>query len=330
MSLFTEIPIKSLVLEHPLHYASSVIDLAKMRSSSALSPSLRSKLENHCSALNLDSRYIDEVKITDFVAKAYNIVIKCNQSDEPDRLWTFAATLALFLFQFDDHFDTPCNTPENTSRLSIEVRTLLNALSKHGLSGLQGDLDEWPTTVPLKEAYLWLLREGEDLRKGTAELLHHTFLDYCFGVELELLEWAPDIHQGDTSAWNLCRYSEVRKRSGGVIFTLAAPLYVTNKWLKKENFTSCSDLLNDEAIVCVLANDIVGMKKEQQESQAIGMTALKFTSANEVAQHHNDKVMVLRKNILGLDGDKKRFMEEIEVAIVGLFLWQCNARRYSI
>ena len=99
----------------------------------------------------------------------------------------------------------PYNTPENVSRLSKEMRTLLRALTKHGLSGLQGDLNEWPTTVPLKEAYLWLLREAEDVRKGTAELVHHTFLDYCFGVETEVTEWAPDVYQNNTSAWNLSK-----------------------------------------------------------------------------------------------------------------------------
>ena len=282
MSLFTEVPIKSLELDHPLLYASLVIDQAKLRNSS-VSSSLRSKLENHCSALKIDSRYIEELNIVDYLAKTYNLGIEYNQTEEQDQVWIFMGTLAIYLFQFDDHFDTPSNTPENISRLSKEMRTLLRALSMFGLSGLQGDLDEWPNTVPLKEAYLWLLREAEVLRKGTAELIHQTFLDYCFGVESELLEWAPDVYQGDTSAWDFCRYNEIRKRSGGAMFALTAPLYVINKWLKKETFTSCSDLMYDEAIVCVLANDIVGMKTKQVDSPAIGMTALKITSANEIA-----------------------------------------------
>ena len=211
------------------------------------------------------------------------------------------------------------------------MRTLLRALTKHGLSGLQGDLNEWPTTVPLKEAYLWLLREAEDVRKGTAELVHHTFLDYCFGVETEVTEWAPDVYQNNTSAWNLCQYNEVHKRSGGVIMALVPVLYVANKWLNKDTFYRCysSDLLYDEAIVCMLANNLVGMKRDQRESGTIGMTALKIASPNEIAQVHNEKVIRLRKNILDLDGDERKFMDEVEVAVVGLFLWQCNARRYN-
>ena len=75
MSLFTEVPIKGLVLEHPLYYASSVIDLAKMRSSSVGSL-LRDKLEKHCSTLNLNPRYIDKLNVSDFVAKGYNIGVE--------------------------------------------------------------------------------------------------------------------------------------------------------------------------------------------------------------------------------------------------------------
>ena len=112
MSLFTEVPLKTLILEHPLHYTSSVIDLAKLRNPSESSQSLRDKFEKRCSALNLDPRYSDELNITDFVAKAYNISVKANQMDEQDQLWIFAATHVLFLFQFDDYFDSPRNTPE--------------------------------------------------------------------------------------------------------------------------------------------------------------------------------------------------------------------------
>ena len=203
-----------------------------------------------------------------------------------------------------------------------------------GLSGLQGGLDDWPTAlVPLKEAYLWLLKEAEDLRKGTAELIHYQFLDYCFGVEAELMEWAPDMHQNNTLAWNLCRYNEVRKRSSGMIVTLMGPLYVANKWLKKETFISCysSHLLYDESIVTALANDLIGVKKDHQQevSETISMTSLKFASVKEIAQAHNERVTCLRKNILDLHGDERIFMEEIEVAVAGLFLWQCNARHYN-
>ena len=48
----------------------------------------------------------------------------------------------------------------------MEMRGILKALSRHSLGGLQGVLDDWPTAVPCKEAYLWLLQEAEGLRKG--------------------------------------------------------------------------------------------------------------------------------------------------------------------
>ena len=67
--------------------------------------------------------------------------------------------------------------------------------------------------MPSKEAYLWLPREGEGLKKGAAELIHSTFLDYCVGVGSELVEWASDLYQGDMTAQNLNRCTEVRKHS---------------------------------------------------------------------------------------------------------------------
>ena len=329
MSQFVEVPIKSLVLQHPLRYARSALDSAKLRISS-VSSSLKDKLQNHCSALKLDPRYIEQLNIADYVAKTNNLGVEYHATEEEDRQWIFAATLGIFLFEFDDHFDKPSNTPENVSRLSTEMRAVQRALSRHGLGGLQGNLDDWPTAVPYREAYCWLLREAEDLRRGAAELVHYTFLDYCFGVEMEITEWAPDVYQHDTSSWNLDRCNEVRKRSGGVPFALVGPLYIVNKWITKEHFTACNDLLYDAAIMITLANDLLGKKKDlQTENDSISIKTIKIATASEIAHHHNEKVECLRKDILHLDGDIRRLMEEWEVTVAGLFLWQYNSRRYE-
>ena len=329
MSQFVEVPIKSLVLQHPLQYARSALDLAKLRTSS-ISPSLKDKLQNHCSALRLNPRYIEELNIADMVAKMSNIGVEYHATEEENRLWIFAATLGIFLFQFDDYFDKPSNTPENVSRLSMEMRAVQRALSRHSLSGLQGNLDDWPTAVPYREVYHWLLREAEDLRRGAAELLHYTFLDSCFGVEMEITEWAPDVYRHDTSTWNLDRCNEVRKRSGGVHFALNGPLYIVNKWMTKEHFNACNDLLYDAAITTTLANDLLGKKKDlQTESDSISIKTIMIATASEIAQHHNEKVECLRKDILHLDGDTRRLMEEWEVSVAGLFLWQYKSRRYE-
>nr|WDE20682.1 terpene synthase-like protein uBuTS-9 [Bubarida sp. uBuTS-9] len=328
MSLFAEVPIKALPLERPLQYAHSALNLARLRKASeSVCSSLTKRLQKHCSALKLNPQYIEAANFSHFAAKVYNIGVATEPGQ--DRLGIFVATLALFVFEFDDHFDKPCGTPENVSRLSMEMRILLRALSRHGLAGLQGVLDDWPTGAFGREAYLWLLKEAEDLRKGAAELMHYSFLDYCFGVESEILEWAPDAYRGDTTAWNLDRYSEVRKRSVGVTITLVAPLYIINKWTKKEHFATCNDLLYNAALIGALANDVLGMKRDQEESQSLGMTALKIVSASEAAQYHNEKVECLKKDILDLDGDTRRLMEEVEVINVAQFLWQCNARRYN-
>lgn len=79
--------------------------------------------------------------------------------------------------------------------------------------------------------------------RGAAELLHSSFIDYCLGVQVEITEWAPDAHQRDMSSWNLDRCNEVHKRSGGAPFAFVAPLYIANKWTKKEHFTTCIDLI---------------------------------------------------------------------------------------
>ena len=329
MSWFVEVHIKSLVLQHPLRYSCSALDSAKLRNSS-VSLSLKNKLQNHCSALKLNPRYNEELNIADYVAKTNNLGVEYHATEEEDRLWIFVATLGIFLFEFDDYFDKPSNTPENVSRLSTEMRAVQRALSRHGLSGLQGNIDDWPNAVPYREAYCWLLREAEDLRSGAAELIHYTFLDYCFGVEMELTEWAPDMYQHDTSSWNLDRCNEVRKRSGGVHFALVGPLYVVNKWTTKELFNACNDLLYDAAIVITLANDLLGKKKDlQTENDSISIKTIKIATASEIAQHHNEKVECLRKDILQLDGDIRRLMEEWEVIVAGLFLWQYNSRRYE-
>ena len=128
MSQFVEVPIKSLVLQHPLRYARSAFDSAKLQISS-VSTSLKDKLHKHCSALKLNPRYIEELNIADYVAKTNNLGVEYHATKEEDRLWIFAATLGIFLFEFDDYFDKPSNTPENVSRLSTEMRAVQRELS---------------------------------------------------------------------------------------------------------------------------------------------------------------------------------------------------------
>ena len=324
MSQFTEVPVKALALQHPLKYANSPLSAAKLREAS-VSSSLISRLENHISTLKLNPKYIEGLNVTDFIAKFYNIGIQCPSTEDQDRLWIFSATFAISLFEFDDHFDEPISTPESIARLSMEMRVILRALSKHSLGGLQGDLDDWPTAVPCKEAYLWLLQEGEGLRNGAAELIHVMFLDYCLGVELELLEWASDLHRGNMIAWNLDRCIEVRKHSAGAAFAMT-PLFVINKWMTRKHYSACNNLIYDAAIIIALGNDVLGVV--EKESQSTGMQPTKIVSADEVVQSHNEKVECLRKDIKELDGDTRSFMEEMETNTVGIFLWQCNCKRY--
>ena len=169
--------------------------------------------EQPCAALELNPHSLTDIRY--FVAKINNIGVNYHQAEEQDRLWIFAATLFTFLMQFDGHFDKPSIIPENISRLTIEIKAILRALSRHGLSGFQGNPDDWPTSLPFREPYLWLLREAEDLRKGAAELIHYTFLDYCLGLEMEVTEWAPDVYRHDTSSWSLARCYEALKHSRG-------------------------------------------------------------------------------------------------------------------
>ena len=129
------------------------------------------------------------------------------------------------------------------------------------------------------------------------------------------------------TAWNLDRCIEVRKRSAGVIFTMA-PLFVINKWMTRKHYSVCSNLLYDVAIIVALGNDVVGLVHEERESQCTGIQTTRVVSADQVVQCHNEKVECLRKDIKELDGDARRFMEEMETSAVGLFLWQCNCNRY--
>ena len=324
MSLFAELHLirkgQALPFEYPLQYARSTLILAKQRNAASVSSSLQGRVLNHCSALNLKPP-AGELNFADFIAKVYNIGI------ENPQLWIYAATHCLFFMEFDEYFDGACNTPDNVSRLSMELRALLRALSRHGLGGLRGDLDDWPTGVPGREAFRWLLKETEALRMGAGEMSHYCFLDYCLGIELEIVEWAPDMYQGNTTKWDIDRCVEIRKRSAGVLY-LMVPLYVAKTWIRKEHVAACNDLLYDVAAIGGLANDVMWIK--HSEENEMGIQTLKIASRSEVIQYHNDRVRCLRKAILDLDGDTRSFMEEVEVSIVGVLLWECNALRYDV
>ena len=54
------------------------------------------------------------------------------------------------------------------------------------------------------------------------------------------------------------------------------------------------------------------------------METIKIANAREIAQHHNEKVECLRKDIL--DGDTRKLMEEVEISVAGTFLWECYCR----
>ena len=324
MSLFAEIHLirkgQASPFEYPLQYARSTVISAKRRNAASVSSSLQGRVLNHCSVLHLKPPP-GELNFTDFIAKVYNIGI------EDPQLWIYAATHCLFFMEFDEHFDGACNTPDNVSRLSMELSALIRALSRHGLGGLRGDLDDWPTGVPGREAYLWLQKETEALRIGAGEMSHYGFLDYCLGIESEIVEWAPDIYQGNTTKWDIDRCMEIRKRSAGVRYLLV-PLYVANTWMRKEHVDACNDLLYDVAVIGGLANDVMWIK--HGEENEMGIQTLKIASRGEVIQYHNDRVRCLRKAILDLDGDTRSFMEEVEVSIEGVLLWECNAQRYDV
>ena len=331
LSVFAKIPVPALKLEYPLHYPDSAVSLAKVREPS-LSEELKSRLHRHALNLKLDPKYIDHLNVHDFVAKVHNFGVSNYPTPDQNRRWLFASTLVLLIFQFDDHFDTAIRfTPDHIARVSKDMRDVLRSLSRHNLSGLQKSLEDWPAEVPCKEAYLWLLKEGEDLREGTAQLIHDTFVDYCYGTEVEIIEWQSDMQRGDLTAWNLDRYSEVRKRSIGVQFTVLGPLFATHKWIQKEHIATCTDLVYDAAIVVALANDIAGMNRDHADNQAFDITALKIVaSSSKVVRYHNEKVEVLHKKVMELECNTWRFMEQVEACVVGLFLWHLNAARYAI
>ena len=58
------------------------------------------------------------------------------------------------------------------------------------------------------------------------------------------------------------------------------------------------------------------------------METIKIANAREIAQRHNEKVECLRKDILELDGDTRKIMEEVEINVAGAFLWEYYCRRY--
>nr|WDE20683.1 terpene synthase-like protein uBuTS-12 [Bubarida sp. uBuTS-12] len=325
LGVFAKIPVPALELEHPVHYADSAVSVAKVRISS-VSAGLNNRLYRRVLGLKMNPEYIKHMDINDFVAKACNLGLP---TPDQDRLWIFASVTGLFIFEFDDHFDKPLLiAPEYVARRSKQMRAVLRSLSGHKLSGLQGSLEDWPTEVPCKEAYLWLLREAEDQRKGGAELLHDVFIDFCYGVEEEIIQWQSDAHRGDFTAWTFDRYNEARKHSVGYIFTPVVPLFIINKWIQKEYFTSCIDLLYEAAIIVGLGNDILGMLRDSAEDGS--MTVLKIiTSHDKIVEVHNKMVEVLHKKVLELECNKRRFMEEMEAAAVGLFLWQLDSNRYA-
>nr|WDE20677.1 germacrene D synthase uBuTS-2 [Bubarida sp. uBuTS-2] len=325
LSVFAKIPVPTLELEHPMHYVDSTVSVAKVRISS-VSAGLNNRLYRRVLDLKLNPEYINHMDINDFVAKACNLGLP---TPDQERLWIFTSVNALFIFEFDDHFDKPLLiAPEYVARRSKQMRAVLRSLSSHKLSGLQGSLEDWPAEVPCKEAYLWLLREAEDLRKGAAELLHDVFIDFCNGVEEEVIQWQSDAHRGDFTGWNLDRYKEARKRSVGYIFTPVVPLFIINKWIQKDYFTTCIDLLYEAAIIVALANDILGIPRDHGDDGT--MTVLRvITSQDKVVEVHNEMVEVLHKKVLELECNKRRFMEEMEAAAVGLFLWQLDSNRYA-
>ena len=121
------------------------------------------------------------------------------------------------------------------------------------------------------------------------------------------------------TAWNLDRCIEVRKHSAGAAFAMT-PLFVINKWMTRKHYSACNDLIYDAAIIIALGNDVLGVV--ERESQSTGMQPTKIVSADEVVQSHNEKVECLRKILKELDGDARRFMEEMETSTVG------NCKRY--
>ena len=327
-SMFVKIPVPALELEHEMHYADSIVSVTKLREPS-VSRELKSKLHHQVLDLKLNPQSIDILNSYDFVAKVCNLGVSNHPTNDQNRWWIFASISVIFLFAFDDQFDKPqLLSSENIARLSKKMRGVLRSLSRHKLSGLQGSLEDWPAGVLGKEAYLWLLREAEDLREGAAELVQDLFVDYCYGTEEEIIEWQPDAYRGDFTAWDLDRYIEVRKRSAGLTFVSVGPLFVAHKWIQKEHVRACTDHLYDATILVGLANDVLGVNRDRGDRTCV--TSLKLSSCSEVVQYHNELVEVLHKKVLELEGNTMHFMEEVEASVVGLFLWQCDSKRYAV
>ena len=311
-------------LQYPLEVLASVLQRRRLETSGLLEA-----LEKHCKAIKLEFQLYDHLNASNYVAKVNNVTVDYEPAEERDRLWIFSTTLVIFLFQFDDHFDKPSCSPENASMLSTEMKTILRAFRKHAFNGLQGQLEDWPASVPLKEAYLWLLKEAEELREGTAEVLHYAFMALVYGVETEITEWGPDAYSGDMSRWNLQRYDNVRKHTGGMQVATVPIIYIANKRTTKEHYIACEDMVNDySSLIVGLANDIIGSKKDKMEEKSSGVKSINIASEREVVQHHNDLVKCLKKAVLELQGDTRRFMEEVEVATAGLAVWQLDCKRY--
>ena len=222
-------------LQYPRGVLTSVLQRRRLETTELLEA-----LEKLCKAIKLDFQLYDHLNASNYAAVVNNITVDYEPAEERDRLWIFATTLVIFLFLFDDHFDKPTCSPENASILSTEVKTILRAFRKHTFNGLQGELEDWPASVPLKEAYLWLLKEAEELREGAAEVLHYAFTVFVHGIEDELREWGPDAYDGDLSTWDLQRYDEVRKYTGGAPIALVPTIFIINKWTKKEHFVTCA------------------------------------------------------------------------------------------
>lgn len=70
--------------------------------------------------------------------------------------------------------------------------------------------------------------------------------------------------------------------------------------------------MHNAGIIVGLANDLHGIK-DLQKNETIGMETIKIANACEIAQHHNEKVECLRKDILQLDGGTRKLMEEVEI-----------------
>ena len=156
LSVFAKIPVPAVELEHPLHYADSAVSVATLRKS-LVSGELKSRLHRQLLDLKLNPQCTNRLSAYDFIAKGCNLGVSKHPTLDEIRLWIFASINFIFIFEFDDHFDKPLYlTPENIARASKELRDVLRSLSRHKLIRglLCGSLEDWPTEVLGKEAYL--------------------------------------------------------------------------------------------------------------------------------------------------------------------------------